>query len=599
MPSPGGSKKKGKKQDPLKAWLLAEAKSAEEDEDDSVAEAVAGLAGKALPEEQMIVMVPSPKANVGFAPEPQQRVIQIGIGSEHGIMLTDAGIVFSWGDNKYGQLGRTPCLKEEDGTPFPILNLLDEEITQVAAGKNHCLALTATGLVWAWGRNKDGQVGCGDARDKVFPVKVCHAPENEDAAPEPLGQKRTKKQDIIQINAGGNSSIAAARCALVWQWGEICGCFKEASKGGSKEQAKYAKKDRPYLAMADPENYRTGQRQKTISVAETGCKVIENMNQAEQVKDMLDSVRKLIDDIHRERSQLKTLDFQSADLDRKKKQKLGEPDGNEMNNLNDTIAVIQREISRIDQDIDVYKKNFKSCEEQSAHHRDQLESLMSQGKELSDAQDSIGLKIYTAKKGGQERRKLEEKLAEIREFVEANQNTRMTLLDQRAETDKEKQHLQRELNNKLMKRDNLSKRLIMVKDLGKSAGGGTGGVSDWGVSFLKQQKDVIASHYDFKKPPQSFVAAMRELESDEAFLNGVQNKMNEAAGNSEDAEKMIKLSGMLQELVNLRKAWGDLLADKWLKEGNDMASFFEGAKRPTDPDEMESSAHGGGSSKKS
>ena len=30
----------------------------------------------------------------------------------------------------------------------------------------------------------------------------------------------------------------------------------------------------------------------------------------------------------------------------------------------------------------------------------------------------IGLKIYTAKKGGQERRKLEEKLAEIREFVE-------------------------------------------------------------------------------------------------------------------------------------------------------------------------------------
>lgn len=38
-----------------------------------------------------------------------------GSPPRHGVLLSDAGIAFTWGDNRYGQLGRPPVLKEENG----------------------------------------------------------------------------------------------------------------------------------------------------------------------------------------------------------------------------------------------------------------------------------------------------------------------------------------------------------------------------------------------------------------------------------------------------------------------------------------------------
>ena len=35
-----------------------------------------------------------------------QKVINVAAGSQHSLALTEAGEVFSWGDNSYGQLGR-------------------------------------------------------------------------------------------------------------------------------------------------------------------------------------------------------------------------------------------------------------------------------------------------------------------------------------------------------------------------------------------------------------------------------------------------------------------------------------------------------------
>merc|ERR1712079_615714 len=92
-----------------------------------------------------IRLLPSPKVLPGVATEPMQRVTRVSVGAEHGMLLTDAGMVFTWGDNRHGQLGRSPCYKEENGRPFPVLDLLDTEITQIASGMHHCLALTSYG----------------------------------------------------------------------------------------------------------------------------------------------------------------------------------------------------------------------------------------------------------------------------------------------------------------------------------------------------------------------------------------------------------------------------------------------------------------------
>lgn len=77
----------------------------------------------------------------------------------------------------------------------------------------------------------------------------------------------------------------------------------------------------------------------------------------------------------------------------------------------------------------------------------------------------MSLRIYMAPKAGAERRKLEEQLAEVEEFVQANQNTRMTLLDQQAETDKEKQKISAQLADRRKQRERFQRRLDIAASL--------------------------------------------------------------------------------------------------------------------------------------
>ena len=46
-----------------------------------------------------------PRGNL-LAQDITGSAIQVAVGAKHGLLLTDEGIVYSWGDNSYGQLGR-------------------------------------------------------------------------------------------------------------------------------------------------------------------------------------------------------------------------------------------------------------------------------------------------------------------------------------------------------------------------------------------------------------------------------------------------------------------------------------------------------------
>ena len=38
---------------------------------------------------------------------------------------------------------------------------------------------------------------------------------------------------------------------------------------------------------------------------------------------------------------------------------------------------------------------------------------------------------------------------------------------------------------------------------------------------------------------------------------------------------------MLQDIVSLRRSWGDMLQDRWASDGLDLSCFFAGSKKPS------------------
>jgi alpha-tubulin suppressor-like RCC1 family protein len=89
-------------------------------------------------------------------------VVQAAGGERHTLALTSAGQLFAFGNNKYGQLGNATGINAETANPAPALVTLPGAvgaIVQVAAGEGHSLAVTASGQLYAWGLNDDGQLG--------------------------------------------------------------------------------------------------------------------------------------------------------------------------------------------------------------------------------------------------------------------------------------------------------------------------------------------------------------------------------------------------------------------------------------------------------
>ncbi|MDT8392055.1 MAG: LamG-like jellyroll fold domain-containing protein [Lentisphaeria bacterium] len=98
----------------------------------------------------------------------------VDAGAAHtAALLKDGGIV-CWGDNKNGQLGTGD--KRKSALPVRVIDAETgqplTDITAVACGAAHTLALTADGTVKAWGANNDGQLGGGTRADSSAAVTV-------------------------------------------------------------------------------------------------------------------------------------------------------------------------------------------------------------------------------------------------------------------------------------------------------------------------------------------------------------------------------------------------------------------------------------------
>jgi alpha-tubulin suppressor-like RCC1 family protein len=86
----------------------------------------------------------------------------------HGLARTTAGEVWTWGPGDDGESGDGTF--DFHATPVRVPAL--QQITGIAAGESHCMALQSNGTVWAWGNDAEGQVGDGGMLDWTIPFQV-------------------------------------------------------------------------------------------------------------------------------------------------------------------------------------------------------------------------------------------------------------------------------------------------------------------------------------------------------------------------------------------------------------------------------------------
>ncbi|MGH2773323.1 MAG: fibronectin type III domain-containing protein [Actinomycetota bacterium] len=136
-------------------------------------------------------------------------VTSVAAGGQHGLAITSAGKVVSWGSNDSGQLGEgSVTVGDERGkgrtTPVEVDFPLEvKEVTAVAAGHAHSLALTGDGKVLAWGSNDRGQLGDGTVARRTAPVLV----------------KLPPGVVARSVSAGAAHSLITASDGRVFAWG--------------------------------------------------------------------------------------------------------------------------------------------------------------------------------------------------------------------------------------------------------------------------------------------------------------------------------------------------------------------------------------------
>ncbi len=118
-------------------------------------------------------------------------------GGAHMMAIRSDGMLFAWGSNAHGQLGTT----SNASASLPARVGADGDWAGVSAGESHSVAIRVSGTLWTWGGNGDGQLGDGGQANRAAPAQVGGA------------------RDWVKVSAGRGGTFAIRTDGLLQGWG--------------------------------------------------------------------------------------------------------------------------------------------------------------------------------------------------------------------------------------------------------------------------------------------------------------------------------------------------------------------------------------------
>ncbi|KAJ3369221.1 hypothetical protein GGF31_005503 [Allomyces arbusculus] len=180
--------------------------------------------------------------DIGEIPDSQTYdFVKLAAGGSISLGLTASGQVYAWGTfrgEQAGKLGFRPGVEKvfvPELLDFP--DFQKHKFVDIAAGDNHALALTSTGLVYAWGNSEQGQTGFHRHRLESGLV--------------PMALK-TIKTTVKAIACGSYHSLCIDEDGDVWTFG--ANNFGQCARHESEQVAKPE-----MIRFPDPDTMRAAQ----------------------------------------------------------------------------------------------------------------------------------------------------------------------------------------------------------------------------------------------------------------------------------------------------------------------------------------------------
>jgi len=131
----------------------------------------------------------------------------VSAGEWHTVAIREDNTLWVWGDNEFGQLGdgsttrslapgQLSAANGPDGKPYK-----DYKWKAVSAGYRYTVAIREDNTLWAWGDNREGELGNGTKNKHVHPVKIGTG------------------NDWKAVSAGDVHTVAIREDNSLWAWG--------------------------------------------------------------------------------------------------------------------------------------------------------------------------------------------------------------------------------------------------------------------------------------------------------------------------------------------------------------------------------------------